>query len=38
MPENQPINDKPMGLGFHTVGGSVDQGGHRYRPRVVGAV
>ena len=36
--EHQPISDRPVGSGFHTVRGGVDPGNGRFRPRVVGVV
>ena len=34
----QPFSDQSMGVGFHTVRGSVDPGNRVFRPRLVGRV
>ena len=36
--ELQPISDQPVGLGFHTVRGGIDLGGHHFLARFVGVV
>ena len=36
--EPQPINNHPVGLGFHTLRGGIDPGDLRFRLRVDGVV
>ena len=36
--EPQPIRDRPLGLGFHTVRGDIDPDDIRVHPRVAGVV
>ena len=36
--EPQPISVQPMRVGFHTVRGGIEPGGHCFRPCVAGVI